>query len=682
MKKIKTRKEIIKDIAIVFLVIMLLLTFFSNTIMNLSLVQVNGKYTEYGNLRTGVRGSGTVQATSVFEQAVKGQQRVVEVYVRQGDRVEAGQPIMKLESAGSEEVTALENQLKTLKESYDKALISREPEADYTLTLMNIEDKKAELSELKEERAFFTEEKIAQIIKAYDEAEKGIEALQDKIEALEETITEISEKSDDEVIKSARLKRDNAKSAFEYAEECLEKAREELSEIGGQTNLDSLNSQYNALGRTLASLLEEKGELEEEYAPLFKLETDLQSAKTELDRILADTSATPEQIAEAQGVYDAALLSHDAKKTDIKAAHDAVRAVENQIEDVSYDQSVIYNQIRQAKSDNKEYDRRKAAVDVAEGSYNTTKKALDTAEEALKNAVESVSKETTDALKSAKKDLKSAEEGLEELGEDKEKAEGTDEMDKEIRALEKELFEMEYNFEKQKGADERAEALENYDLKLQKEEIEKLTAELVKLRGDAEGEEFEFLSKYTGVISEFNCRVGETLPDGTSVISVESEESGFTLSFSVKNEDARKVAVGDTASVTGGWWGSSVSATLREIKNETGGKTKLLVFDIMGDVSAGQMLTLLVGEKTTSYPAVVPKSAVREDKDGKYVYITKTKSTPLGNRYEVVRLAIDVVASDDVNSAITTSDNSYLYEYVITSTTGPVAEGDYVRLAD
>ena len=39
-KKYQKRKDRIKNIAIIFLVIMLLLTFFSNTIMNYSLAEV------------------------------------------------------------------------------------------------------------------------------------------------------------------------------------------------------------------------------------------------------------------------------------------------------------------------------------------------------------------------------------------------------------------------------------------------------------------------------------------------------------------------------------------------------------------------------------------------------------------------------------------------------------------
>ena len=202
------------------------------------------------------------------------------------------------------------------------------------------------------------------------------------------------------------------------------------------------------------------------------------------------------------------------------------------------------------------------------------------------------------------------------------------------------------------------------------------------MKGDTTEGPMEFKSKYNGTVTSFNCRVGDSLSNGTPVITIESDESGYTLSFSVENKEAAKLKIGDTATVSGGWWGSSLSAILSEMKSEQGGKTKLLTFELSGDVVAGQTLTLLAGEKSTSYSSVVPKSAIREDSDGKYIYITKTKSTPLGNRYVATRLPIEIVASDDVNAAITSPEMSYIYEFAITSSTKPISDGDFVRLAD
>ena len=703
MAKVKSRKDIIKNVAIVFLAVMLILTFFSNTIMNMSLAQINGKYTEYGSIRTGVRGSGTVQANTVFEQSVKGEMRVDEVFVREGDRVSEGQVLMILESSeefdNSSEIEALEEQLASLEEAYERAQLSRDGEVDYTLTEMDIAEAREELDKLKEKRGEFTEEVILAINTEFENAENAIVTINDTIEALEEQINEVSEKSDDEKIVEARKKLENAESVLEYAEECLARDEENLSEYS-YTDISSLNSQYSAISRTLGKLESERQALRSEYATLLGLESAMNSAKASYESALSsyetaygtfdgttepadDTQKTEwQKVKDFLTAYNSAKSEYEANTDEIKAANDEIKALSEQIDDTNYEMSLISKQISSAKSENKTYEKYKLAVETSKKEVENCKKAVEKAKETLALALEEIAKDLTVKLKTERANLKSAEKRLEEAKENKAEADGVEDLDAEIKTSERALFEMEYNFEKQKNADEKEAVLEEYDFKKQKEEIDELRSKIYKLKGTAASGPVEFKSKYNGTVTSFTCRTGDRLSDGTPVISIESEESGYTLSFSVENKEAAKLKIGDTATVSGGWWGSNISAILTEIKTEQGGRSKNLVFELSGDVVTGQTLTLLAGEKSTSYSSVVPKSAVREDSEGKYIYITKTKSTPLGNRYVATRLPVEIVASDDVNAAITSPEMSYIYEFAITSTTKPIADGDFVRLAD
>ena len=61
-EQVRKKRDWIKNATIVFLIIMLLLTFFSNTIMNYSLPEVSAQYVNSGSIQAKVRGSGTVQA--------------------------------------------------------------------------------------------------------------------------------------------------------------------------------------------------------------------------------------------------------------------------------------------------------------------------------------------------------------------------------------------------------------------------------------------------------------------------------------------------------------------------------------------------------------------------------------------------------------------------------------------
>ena len=61
-EQVGKKRDWIKNAAIVFLTAMLILTFFSNTIMNYSLPEVSAQYVTSGTIQAKVRGSGTITA--------------------------------------------------------------------------------------------------------------------------------------------------------------------------------------------------------------------------------------------------------------------------------------------------------------------------------------------------------------------------------------------------------------------------------------------------------------------------------------------------------------------------------------------------------------------------------------------------------------------------------------------
>ena len=130
------------------------------------------------------------------------------------------------------------------------------------------------------------------------------------------------------------------------------------------------------------------------------------------------------------------------------------------------------------------------------------------------------------------------------------------------------------------------------------------------------------------------------------------------------------------------YWGSEIVATLNNIKTDPKNPqtNKLLTFDLDGDVTAGSELTISVGSKSANYDYVVPNSAIRQDNNGSFVLVITAKNSPLGNRFFAKRVTVEVVASDDMNSAVT-GDFSY-GDYVITTSSMPVKGGDQVRMAE
>ena len=87
-----------------------------------------------------------------------------------------------------------------------------------------------------------------------------------------------------------------------------------------------------------------------------------------------------------------------------------------------------------------------------------------------------------------------------------------------------------------------------------------------------------------------------------------------------------------------------------------------------------------MGQKSANYDLIVPNSAIREDNNGKFILKVDSKQSPLGTRYTATRVDVEVLASDDTQSAI--SGALYGHEFVITTSTKPVEAGKLIRLAD
>ena len=91
------KRDIIKNVAIIFLAVMLLLTFFSNTIMNYSLPQVSTQSIESGTIKTQVRGKGTIELVDPYNVIMDETRTIASVRVKEGDEVQEGDVLYVLE---------------------------------------------------------------------------------------------------------------------------------------------------------------------------------------------------------------------------------------------------------------------------------------------------------------------------------------------------------------------------------------------------------------------------------------------------------------------------------------------------------------------------------------------------------------------------------------------------------
>ena len=218
------------------------------------------------------------------------------------------------------------------------------------------------------------------------------------------------------------------------------------------------------------------------------------------------------------------------------------------------------------------------------------------------------------------------------------------------------------------------------DMQKQKAELDEQRALVEELQKNAS--ETIIYAPCGGTVTAVNVAAGDTTIMNDTLAEIELTDQGHIMSFEVSKEKAARLNVGDQAEIENRW-NTDIRATLVSMTNSKNnpGTMRVLTFELKGeDVVAGQSLTLSVGQKSQSYEVIIPNSALREDAQGKFVLVVRSKSTPLGNRYSVERVDVEVLANDDNNSAVkgmlTTG------EFVVITSTAPLSSGDEVRLPE
>lgn len=149
-EKVK-RRDWVKNAAIIFLAVLLILTFFSNTIMNRSLPEVAVSYVESGVIQAQVRGSGTITPIESFDVKSTQTRTVLSVPVQVGDEVRVGDVLLYYADAKSEDIKAAEDALDNAMLSYQQALINSTT-GQYSELKRAVESARADLEAAKAER--------------------------------------------------------------------------------------------------------------------------------------------------------------------------------------------------------------------------------------------------------------------------------------------------------------------------------------------------------------------------------------------------------------------------------------------------------------------------------------------------------------------------------------------------
>lgn len=626
---------------------MLLLTFFSNTIMNYSLPEVSAKYVQSGSLSEQIRGTATVEAAQQYEVKYTGASRVVQaVEAKQGDTVEKGQVLLRFEEGESPDLQQAQSDLEAKQDEYRTKLL--DAGVDYSadeLSIKNLQEDIARLKEslggsddylkkLDEQKAL--EDKINDLTKQSNELTKESKVFEDELTHITEQLTALSsddyESLDDVYSKELSPLYDNVvkyKAEKEKYDKKVEQITKELGKevtnediINKQAEIEKLQSQLSSLNQKyLDALFDDKADIISINQSISDTNTDLGKAKSELYELYNKQTTSN-------------LISQK-----LKTATNNQTTFTNSF--TNAENKLNLKKIEVSKKLNAEKKSIKAKADKKNNELDNVKAEIEDVK--LDKTQADADLETINSIESKERDLESQRLALQKKQKDDLVAAGKDDI--------------------------ATEALQR-DIKRLEEKVEKLKA-------DAAGG--EITAQVAGVISSMKIVAGETLESGTSVASIEMTEKGYTASFSVTLDQAKKVKVGDNADIQY-FWGGEAQAKLTQIKaDQSDSQKKQLVFDVTGDVTPGQSLQLVLGGKGQPYECIIPNNAIKEDSNGKFVLTVVAKSSPLGNRYIAKRADITVLASDGVNTAVTGVVQS---DFIISTSTKPINAGDQVRLVD
>lgn len=657
-EKATKRRDWVKNALIIFLTIMLILTFFSNTIMNYSLPEVATQYVQSGSITAKVRGTGTIEASDPYNLIINDTRVIASVEVKSGDEVEKGDTIFVLEDKESEELKAAQEELLTLETALDTAILSYETKIlDGTLSaevVAGVQSGNTNSLAAAQAKIQAAKDKVTglQNTKAGYEARLGNIASEETLLANAETFDAAEKEA---AINEATRKKNDTQAQLETA----------------KAQLDAAKAKKEAADAKVASIEGMLGGTPEEAkAKADEAKAAMERAKLIMDMAKAKWDNDPD------GVYKEAELSEEERKMFAgtvegtkwesiynlkKAAYEEAQATYEALQSVADSYAANEVKLMEAKKEQSE-----AASRIA--GCNTNIANLTAAIESLNAAISNLSAGST-STDTAKKQKSLADQKAQLTA-------SITEIEAQIAKAQEEQTQIltdmagELNLESQ--SDEISRAREKVNK--QKEEVAKL---------EEESANPVVTAPVSGKITSISYASGETTKPGENAAVIQVAGKGYSTSFSVTSDQAKKVSVGDVAELQNSWYYNDLTATLAAIKPDPANpsKSKLLVFDVTGeDVTAGQSVSLSIGQKSANYDLIVPNSAIREDNNGKFILIVESKNSPLGNRYFATRVDVEVLASDDTQTAVSAA--LYGYEYVITTATKPVEAGKQVRLAD
>ncbi len=618
-EQITKKREWIKNAAIIFLAVMLILTFFSNTIMNMSLPEVATQYTNRGTITEKIRANGTLKAAQEYKVNLSETRTIESIAVKVGDKVSKGDVLFYLEDVDSKELSEAQTNLDKLESEYRKKLLSVDPEN--SSDSIDITNKQEDLDDIKniDENLKLVEAAQNDVI----EIERSIDDLKSQVADIDAQITVLSGDKYIDLDPENYKKLKDIKNRIDAQQKKVDENKKNLEDVEGKMKSGSTESSISSI----------RQEIEQ-------IEIDISTQYTKLN-----ATTKPEEISSIMDAIASKELQLKYKK---EALDKALSTTSESYKGQYYSVKSIY--------------------DNSNSTLTSIKNELESAKKDIKEVLNGEKDKINSVIKDKQYDLdeckKIYEEKKTKYGSSREEAETK------VQTAERELEKLIAKYNVDSGSSQIEIDDKKKEIETQKKLVEKLKKEATSAKVTAQ---------MGGTIKSISVSAGQSVEAQKEMAVIEINEQGYTFDYTVTKQQANKIKVGDEATVEYMWEGEA-TAMVSAIKPDptNPGKSSIVSFSVTGDVSANQSVNVSIGGNSQDYDCVIPKSAVRTDSSGSFVYVVNSKNSPLGNRYYAEKVTVQVIASDDIQAAVS---GLYGNEYILTTSNKPIENGTQVRLS-
>lgn len=585
----------VKNVAIIFLAVMLVLTFFSNTIMNASLPEAAVQYVQSGSITTQIRGTGTITAKEVYEVKTTTSRKVQSVLVTKDQEVKVGDVLLILAAGEGTETDELKTQLETAKYSYQQKLINmsgggsevtraqeklQEAIAARDAIAVNITAEDIELAKVRYEAA---KERYQQLTYELEDAGGYVEG------GKGDTLKELSD-----AVNAAQL---------EYDSNCIRYKNEKyyIEDILASEAARQLYKDKQACAEAIADVFAASTGSLNDYFVTYAESTFAERKALGLEFYIFDGNASyitnlPSQaLAEIAKGYNAIREARDALTKAQDAYNKAVESMQPQNEALNKQVTEAKREMDALEAEYKELSDKKTAYDTAKDNVVSCENALQT------------------LLKTSQLD------------------------NLELSKMANEIAKLEAKLEELSGGEKDAEG---------------------NVTGGQIVSEVNGVVKEINVTAGNNTDPATAVmtievPDRGYTVSMNvTNEQAQKVTIG----DAAEISTGYWGS--SGLSGKLVGIRNNTSAGQSGGK-QLVFDVTGSDITSGTQVSVSIGQRSQNYDTIVPNSALRSDSNGSFVLVIVAKSSPLGNRFVATRVDVTELAKDDVNTAVSGGLSAY-----------------------